>query len=405
MVESQSGFKGLGAAGRLARAGAGVCLLAFAFASGPSTAAPTVIDVQPGDTFSGIAARFTGSPQKWKTLYDAKASRLANPSRIVPGMQFELVEQGDGRRYLRLIGIQAAAATAAAPSAAAPAAPATPTAAKAEAAPAPAPAASSAALASTSDTIVVGVLPNIGAAALMAQYESLKHYLERKNPQKIRIALPANFKAFYDGMMNGEFDLAVAAPHFARVAQRDGRMVPLALYEPRIGAQFITVADSALSMGDLRGKSVAFANPQSLVAMYGRQWLHDHQLEEGKDYQVKAARTDMGVGRMLLTGEVDAAIMSTGEFRSLPPEESSRLKIVDVFARIPNFVVLGQTRLGSESLARLKAQMLAFPADAEDGAAFSKATGISSIVDADEAQLRELDPYVAPTRRAMTPTN
>jgi phosphonate transport system substrate-binding protein len=202
--------------------------------------------------------------------------------------------------------------------------------------------------------------------------------------------------------MRGDYDLAVAAPHFARVAQVDGRMQPLALYEPRIAGQFITLGDGAVAApGDVRGKSVAFANPQSLVAMYGRQWLQQQNLEAGKDYEVKPARTDMGVGRMLLTNEVAAAIMSNGEFRGLPPEESSRLKILEVFARIPNFVVLGHPRLGTERLANLKSQLLSFLSDPQDGSAFSKATGITGIVEADEAQLRELDAFVAPTRRAM----
>lgn len=363
----------------------------------PRAALPaTLVEVRPGDTFSAIAARYTGSVRKWKDLYDASASRLADPNRILPGMRFELVEEGAGRRYLRLVDGRPTG-VAAAPAAPPPAAP--------EPAPSVPVASPEQAAAYASDTLVVGVLPNIGAAALMAQYESLKQYLERHNPQKVRITLPSSFKSFYEGLMNGDYDLAVAAPHFARVAQRDGRMLPLAMYEPRIGAQLITTSDSALAdPRELRGKTVAFANPQSLVAMYGRRWLSDQQLEDGRDYTAKGARTDMGVGRMLLTGEADAAILSNGEFRSLPPEEAARMKVVQVFAQIPNFVLLGQPRLGSDRLARLKSQLLAFPGDA-DGAAFAKAAGVSSIVEADEPQLRELDAYVAQTRRAMSPAN
>ena len=44
------------------------------------------------------------------------------------------------------------------------------------------------------------------------------------------------------------------------------------------------------------------------VAMYGQQWLLQQKLEAGKDDQFKAARTDMGVGRMLLFGEAVMAI-------------------------------------------------------------------------------------------------
>uniref|UniRef100_UPI000B4BD288 phosphate/phosphite/phosphonate ABC transporter substrate-binding protein n=1 Tax=Ideonella sp. A 288 TaxID=1962181 RepID=UPI000B4BD288 len=263
---------------------------------------------------------------------------------------------------------------------------------------APAPAA---AQAPADDTLVVGVLPNIGATALMAQYEHFKRYFER-NGHKVRIVLPANFKAFFDGTMKGEYDLAVAAPHFARTAQLDRNMVPLAMYEPRINALFVAPIDTTIaSVRDVRERSVAFANPQSLVAMYGQQWLRQNKLEPGKDYEVKGARTDLGVGRMLLSGDAVAAIMSNGEFRALPPDESARLKVVEVFARIPNFIILAHPRLERTRVARLKTQLKDFLSDAEDGSAFARATGFTGIVDIDEAQLKELDPYVAQTRKAM----
>jgi phosphonate transport system substrate-binding protein len=363
-------------------------------------AQPGVVEVRPGDTFSGIASAMTNKQTSWQSLYDKRRTGLKNPNRVEAGMRFELVKVSADKQYLRLLKGEPALA-AAAPTRPAPA-------------PAPAPvavappvvAAPAVAAQPVADTLVVGILPFISSTALMAQYEGLKTYLERQGPQKVRIVLPANFKAFYDGLMSGAFDVAVAAPHFARVAQQDQRMVALAMYEPRINAQFVAPADSTLTLPrDVRGKVVAFANPTSLVAMYGQQWLRQQNLEMGKDYEARGARTDMGVGRLLLSGDAVAAVMSNGEFRALPADESSRLKIVEVVARIPNFVVMGHPRLGPERLARLKAQLLALTADKEDGAAFTKASGVSSIVEADETQLRELDAYVAQTRRVMNPGN
>ena len=366
--------------------------------------APTAIEVRPGDTFSAIAARYTGGVNSWSKLYDAKLSRLRNPNLITPGMRFELVTAGGGRQYLRVMA-PGAVAVAAAPTPAltpvpkaAPALAAAPSKPPVAAAVVPPPPPVAAAPA---PELVIGVLPFIGASALMSQYESMKTYFE-KNGQKVRIVLPASFKAFFESTLRGDFDLSVSAPHFARVAQLDGGMVPLAMYEPRINAQFVTPVDAPLaSPKDVKGKSVAFANPTSLVAMYGQQWLRQQGMEAGKDYEIKGARTDMGVGRMLLSGDAVAAVMSGGEFRSLPVEESGRLKITEVFARIPNFILLGNPRLGKERLAKLKQQLLGFLADKDDGAAFAKAANVSAIVDADDATLRELDPFVAPTRRAM----
>ena len=396
----QAGLRGL-ACGLLIAATAAVAQTAA-----PLTAAPTLIEVHAGDTFSAIAARFTGDARNWARLYNAQLSRLPNPNLILVGMQLELVTEASGGRYLRLVSepggraLPVAKTPLAAPSkaAAAPAAPAPAT----PAAVTPAAPLANAAAAPGDDALVVGVLPNIGAAALLAQYESLKTYLERGGGQKVRIVVPANFKAFFDNTMRGDYDLAVAAPHFARVAQLDRGMVPLAMYEPRIAALFLTPIDSAISgPRDVRGKAVAFANPTSLVAMFGQQWLRQQSLEPGKDYEVKGANSDMGVGRMLLSGDAVAAIMSNGEFRALPPDESSRMKIVESFARIPNFILVAHPRLGGARLERLKSQLKGFLSDKDEGAAFSRSTGITGIVEAEDAVMRELDPFAPLTRRAM----
>jgi phosphonate transport system substrate-binding protein len=388
-------------------------LLALPAPCALSQPANTVIEVRPGDSFSAIATRIVGDVRKWRQLYRAEGSGLPNPNLILAGSHLELVTEPGGGRYLRLMdgaGARAARvanATPAPPPARVPR-PATPAAPAAPAAPvAPtAPPAPVAAVASAPEPraaeLVIGVLPNIGAELLMSQYASLKHYLERVGGQPVRIVLPANFKTFFESTMKGDYDLAVSAPHLARVAQLDGKLVPLVVYEPRINALFITPTDSPLaSPQDLRAHALVFANPQSLVALYGRQWLGQLGLEAGRDYEVKAARTDLGVGRMLLTGEAAAAIMSNGEFRSLPQDEAVRLKIVEVFARIPNFIVLANPRLDAQRMSKLKEEFKAFLGDKDDGAAFARATGINGINDVDEAMLRELDAFAPATRRAM----
>lgn len=423
----------------LARAAATVIALGVGLGIGSAAAQsgtlPTLVDVQPGDTFSAIASRFTGDPRAWRKLYSPEQSGLVNPNLITPGMRLELVTEASGNKFLRLVGGKAAAvamAAAPAPAAAPAAAPAVepavkpapmptvaaplarppapavaaapaPVAAPPVAAAAPAPVVAAAPAVPAADgALVIGVLPNVAASLLLPQYEYMRRYLERVGGQKVRIVVPANFKVFFDATMAGEYDLAVAAPHFARVAQQERGMVPLVTYEPRINALMVVPADSTVTgPKDMRERVVAFANPQSLVAMYGVQWLRGQGLEAGKDFEVKGARTDLGVGRMLLSGDAVAAIMSNGEFRALPADESSRLKIGEVFARIPNFITIAHPRLERDKINRLRTQLKAFLADADDGAAFARATGFSGITDVDDAQMRELDPYSPQTRRAM----
>ena len=388
--------------------------------------AATVIEVQSGDTFSAIAARFTGGPGSWRKVYRADLSKLPNPNLITVGMRFELATDPGGAQYLRLLeaGAAGSAAASQAQVAARPAVVAAPVAAPPRPAPAPAPAVTAAPAsapvvtaapapaavatpepvlaAPAGDALVIGVLPNIASATLLTQYEHMKQYLERVTGQKVRIVVPANFKAFFDAMGRGDYDLSVAAPHFARLAQVDRNLAPLVVFEPGINALFVAPIEGSVSkVADIRERTLAYANPQSLVAMYCQQWLRSNNLEPGRDFEVKAARTDLGVGRMLLVGDAVAAIMSNGEFRSIPPEENARLKIVEVFARIPNFIIVAHPRIERERLVKLKTQLKAFLADVKDGVPFGRSTGFTAVVDVDEAQMRDLDPFVPQTRRAM----
>ena len=385
-----------------------LALVAVLAPAGPAIAqgaAPTgPVDVQAGDSFSTIAGRYLGNPRQWRQLYNRQLSNLADPNRIQVGMRLELVSGEGGQRYLRVMGGQAVVATAAPAHTAAPAP--TPASMPAAAPPAAPVATAPAAASVADDTLVIGVIPNIATASLQAQYENLKSWFERTQGQKVRISVPANFKVFFDNTMRGDYDLSIGAPHFARVAQVDKALVPVVIYEPRISALFIGRPDDGINApADVRGKALGFANPTSLVALYGLQWFRQNGMEPGKDYEVRGARTDMGVGRMLLTGEVAGAIMSNGEFRALPADEAARLRTVEAFARIPNFIIVAHPRLGAARIAKLRGQFKNFIIDKDEGASFVKATGITGMVEPDDAVLKELDPYIVPTRRAMGYTN
>lgn len=338
-----------------------------------------VLVVGPGDSFSALAGRFTGNPRAWRRLYRPHDSGLPDPSRVEPGMRLQLVADSWGGQYLKLLLPAAAPAplTAGLP------------------APAPLPA--------RDDSLVLGVLPNIDPALLVQHYDLLRRYLEHAGAaRQVRVVVPASFQAFFDATLRGDFDLAVAAPHLARVAQLDRGLVPLLSYEPRTDALLLAPVGSALaSAADLAGLPVAFAHPQSLVALYGLQWFERQGLVPNRDFQVKAARSELGVGRMVLVGEAAAAVMSQGEFRALPPAERGRLRIVAELASMPNFIVLAHPRLGLARQARLRQLLKGFLADPAQGAEFARHSGLIAIVDASEGTLRELDPFVVTTRQVM----
>jgi ABC-type phosphate/phosphonate transport system substrate-binding protein len=165
----------------------------------------------------------------------------------------------------------------------------------------------------------IGVLPNVSARILLASYQPMREYFERELRQPVSIVTAPDFRAFAASSLKGEYDIVVTAPNLGRVMQLDAKWEPLAIYEPRIPAVAVARADNPDdSPRQLRGRSLALANPQSLVALVGLQWLKSEGLQEGVDFKTVVAANDDSLGAVLRSGEAPWAVMSMGEFRAKP---------------------------------------------------------------------------------------
>jgi phosphonate transport system substrate-binding protein len=185
------------------------------------------------------------------------------------------------------------------------------------------------------------------------------------------------------------------------VVQLEASWEPLAMYEPRIPALLVTLADNPDSSPvQLRGKALALANPQSLVALAGMQWLRGQGLQEGSDYRITLAANDDSLGAVLRSGEAPLAIMSGGEFRAKPESVRKLLRVVGEITQLPGFLVMANPQLPESEKQRLKTLILAFP-QTEEGRRFFALSGFSNIRPVLESELKGLDPYVEQTRKGL----
>lgn len=247
----------------------------------------------------------------------------------------------------------------------------------------------------------IGVLPNVSARILLASYQPMREYFERELRQPVSIVTAPDFRAFAASSLKGEYDIVVTAPNLGRVMQLDGRWEPLAIYEPRIPAVAVARADNPDdSPRQLRGKALALANPQSLVALVGLQWLKSEGLQEGVDFKTVVAANDDSLGAVLRSGEAPWAVMSMGEFRAKPEALRQSLRIVRQITTVPGFFVMANPALPAAQRQRLKALILALPASA-DGARFFELSGFRGIREVTDADLTFADPFNDLTRRGL----
>lgn len=250
-------------------------------------------------------------------------------------------------------------------------------------------------------SLVIGVLPNVSARQLVTQYQPMREFFERQLGRSVDIVTAADFRAFNERTLRGDYQMVITAANLGRVAQLDAGWQPLAIYEPRIPALLVAAADNADSgTAQLRGKALAAANPQSLVALLGLQWLRSQGLQPGTDFRLVLTANDDSLGTVLRNGEAPLAIMSRGEFGAKPEALRKQLRIVTEIGRVPGFLVLANPKLPEAERQRLKATLLRFgPSD--EGRRFFSATGFEQIREVSESELKSLDAYVDATRRGL----
>jgi phosphonate transport system substrate-binding protein len=255
--------------------------------------------------------------------------------------------------------------------------------------------------AQSAPVFTIGVLPNVSARLIFAAYQPMREHFERELGQKVEIATAPEFRTFSERTFRGDYQMVVIAPNLGRVAQLDAGWEVLGVYEPRIPALAVAAIENPdNSPSQLKGRALALANPQSLVALVGLDWVRQHGLVLGTDFRTVVTANDDSLGAVLRSGEAPIAIMSRGELRAKPPEMQARLRVVHEIAQVPGFFVMAHPQSDAALRRRLRALLLGFPST-DDGRRFIGLSGFSSIREVTEADLRFLDPYTELTRRSL----
>lgn len=248
----------------------------------------------------------------------------------------------------------------------------------------------------------VGVVPNVNARLILTNYQPFRDQMQRALSRPVEIATASDFRAFFDRMAAGDYDLSVSPANLARLAELDHGLAPFARYEPGIpGVLAMWKERPVRDIAELRGKTLALSNPQSLVALRGFAWLAARGLVRDRDYRTVHARNDESLAQLLSTGEAPLAMMSRGELVAVHPDLRGRIEEMVEFARVEGFVLLASRALAGLEGQALREAVLALP-QSEDGREFMRRAGVQTLRAIATGEMTALDDTVAATRGFMT---
>ena len=247
----------------------------------------------------------------------------------------------------------------------------------------------------------IGLVPNVSANVLMTNYAPVKNFFVQQGLNQTSLNTADNFVTFNQMTRDNAFDLIVTAPHMARLAQIDYRYTALSTLAPTIRALLISSTQANLTIEQMKGATVAFANPQSFVAMIGTKWMEGRGLDNINGYKAMVVPREDNIGRLVGDGEAQFGILSNAELRAVPERFQAKLRVVQVITDTPNFIFLTNPNLSSQQVEQMRSLLQKFSEGNEFSDQFFKLTGFTSLRPITEVQLKPLDAYIEQTRRAL----
>jgi phosphonate transport system substrate-binding protein len=244
-------------------------------------------------------------------------------------------------------------------------------------------------------------MPVYGVRTLMKRYDPIRAYISRLLGQPVRIETAPDFRRFLKSVLAREFDIVVAAAHFARIAQLDAGWIPLAQFKPDHDTLLIVrTGEVPKRVADLAGKEVAVIDRLAVTVMGGLNYLVSQGVKADVDYKVVEYRNHASVVHALLSGVSAMAVTTTHGLHQIPTDQRARIAVYKNLSDIPAFVILAAPSLPKAAIDRLNAGLASF-ANESEGLEFLGQNSYTGLVVADEAMMRRADVYLEETRGAL----
>lgn len=249
--------------------------------------------------------------------------------------------------------------------------------------------------------LTVGLMPYLTTRALLANYQPIAVVLEQELKQPVQLLTAPDFDTFVKRVFDGEYDVVLLAPHYARLAVKEFGYTPLLVHKAPIRGVMVTSRNNPLSSTEeLRGQTIAVAERSALLVIVGATILGDEGLREGSDYQFVENISHSSALHSAITGKSRAALISYSALSLAAPELQKDTVIWRELNRIPGQFYIAHNRLLPERQKEIKAALLAFE-KSQQGQEFFKKTKHGGFRDPNREDAEFLDRLLPETRRQL----
>ncbi len=249
--------------------------------------------------------------------------------------------------------------------------------------------------------LTIGLMPYLSTRTLLANYQPIALALEQELKQPIQLLTAPDFDTFVKRVLGGEYDVALLAPHYARLATTGYGYSALLVHKAPIRGVLVTSRNNPLQRTEeLRGHSLAIAERSALLVIVGALTLSDEGIKEGTDYHFVETVSHSSALHSAISGKSRAALISYSTLILAAPELQRETLIWRELNSIPGQFYIAHNRIPSERQKAIKATLLAFE-KTQDGQQFFEKTKHGGFRDPTREDGELLDRLLPETRRQL----
>jgi len=209
--------------------------------------------------------------------------------------------------------------------------------------------------------LVLGIFPYVSAEKLIRHQKGLKDHLEQGIGRPVSIVTAKNFKVFIKNAKAGAYDLVYAAPHLARLLERDYDYQRIAMTTHQIQGLFVVRKTAPYKqLSDLRNRRIALVSPLAVLSQMARKELRDVGLKANEDYTVIKMNNYNNAVFSVINNDSDAAVTGIKIWKILARQYKDKLGVLAPTRPIQGFMIMAKPDIDLETVQKLQQLGLSF---------------------------------------------
>jgi phosphonate transport system substrate-binding protein len=246
--------------------------------------------------------------------------------------------------------------------------------------------------------IEIGIAPFLPVKILVQNYASLSKYLQTRLNEPVTIVSAPDYKTHYKFIQKREFPLIITTANSAYLAWSEYGYIPL--LQPQISTHPVLIVSKGLELiklSALKGKAIAMSDATALVSMQGMQLLRQAGLDTERDLSIKNMPNHSAAVNHVISGEVDAAIVSDRALMQMSQTVRNQISIAYAWEKYaaPGIVYLGSPDVPRERLELISHAIIEFAQNTAEGEKLFREMGYGGLKPITAEELQMLAPYGA----------